>query len=182
MLIVALFSAGLFLTQCSDDCGEYNYSHSTPIGLSSARTSIQSLSLIKPSSDIDSFAIVMNFDFLYAKHNQKWSMLNTAYACSPPPVPSFDASPFIDSIRVFSDPTYVDQAEVTDLLIHQKTTELTDFNNASNRTILDGQRQNFFFLNKPPTQSDSFSFSFYYYKDGAIIDSSFTQKHFISSQ
>jgi hypothetical protein len=178
---MALFSAGFFLTQCSDDCGrDGSYSQRNAVGISKFYTEIQSLDTDNPTT-IDSFGVLMSFELLYAKIYKNWFAINTAYACSPPPIPFYEISTFIDSIRVYAEPEYHNNAEITELLSFPETDRLTDFNDFNDRSTFDAEpNKNLISLTEPPTQSDSFTFSFYYYKDGAIIDSSFTQKFYIS--
>ena len=180
VFISVLFFIGFFLTQCSDDCGPYSYSGSTTTGIENINTKIQSFSSNNPSANIDSFGIYMTVDFLFASHIPEWSFISTAYACSPPPVPSNDATQYVDSILVFSEPDYNVSSDITSILSFERRVDLPDYNQFENRNILGNLGSGYFYLKEPPTQSDSFTFSFYYYKDGAIIDSSSTQKYFIS--
>ncbi|MEN8695670.1 MAG: hypothetical protein ABF317_00070 [Bacteroidia bacterium] len=180
-LIIGLFLSGFLFTQCNDDCGDFNYSKSPPIGISQIRTTTQALWDTEPTSNIDSFGIYMYVDFLFAKNITPCGFISTAYACSPPPTPIYDATEFIDSILVYSEPAYRFTNDITALLNFENNTDLTSFNDFTDRRILNDEGNGYFFLKEKPLQSDSFTFSFYYYNDGAIIDSSFTQKYFITN-
>jgi len=182
VFIVALLFIGLFFTQCGDDCGDYNFTPRTTTGISDIQTETQPIWGVEPVAGIDSFGIFMRVDFSFAQQTPKWSFVTSAYACSTPPTPFYDATQYIDSIVVFSEPNYGSSSAITSLLKFEQTTDLTSFNSFIDRRILNGEGSGYFFFKEKPTQSDSFTFSFYYYKDGAIIDSSSTQKYFISNE
>lgn len=179
-LIATLFFIAFIFTQCRDDCGDSYSSPGRLIGISGIHTETRPLRSNQPSSNIDSFGIQMVVDFLFAQQEAKWSLINTAYACSPPPRPRHDASQYIDSIKVFSEPNYGSLSEITPLLSYEQSMDLSDFNSSQEKGMLEAY--GFFHLKQKPIVAKDYSFSFYYYKDGAIIDSSFTKKYFISNQ
>ncbi len=171
--------AGFFFTQCQDDCGGYYSSPGRLIGISGIQTQAKPLRSTPPSSHIDSFGIQMVVDFLFAQQEAKWSLINTAYACSPPPEPRYDVSQYIDSIKVFSEPNYGSLSEITTLLSYEQSMDLSDYNSFQERAMLESY--GFFYLKEKPIVATDYTFFFYYYKDGVITDSSFTQKYFISN-
>jgi hypothetical protein len=171
--------AGFFFTQCQDDCGSSYSSPGRLIGISGIQTQARPLRATQPSSHIDSFGIQMVVDFLFAQQESKWSLINTAYACSPPPEPRYDVSQYIDSIKVFSEPNYGSLSEITTLLSYEQSMDLSDYNSFQERAMLESY--GFFYLKEKPIVAADYTFFFYYYKDGVITDSSFTQKYFISN-
>lgn len=179
LFISLVLLAGFFFTQCQDDCGGSYYSPGRLIGISGIHTETRPLRSNQPSSHIDSFGIQMVVDFLFAQQEAKWSLINTAYACSPPPEPRYDASQYIDSIKVFSEPNYGSLSEITTLLSYERSMDLSDFNSSQEKGVLEDD--GFFHLTQKPVVAKDYSFSFYYYKDGVITDSSFTQKYFINN-
>jgi hypothetical protein len=121
----------------------------------------------------------MVVDFIFAQQEAKWSLINTAYACSPPPEPRYDVSQYIDSIKVFSEPNYGSLSEITTLLSYEQSMDLSDYNSSQERGMLESY--GFFYFKEKPIVATDYTFLFYYYKDGVITDSSFTQKYFISN-
>ncbi|MEN8731846.1 MAG: hypothetical protein ABF321_04660, partial [Bacteroidia bacterium] len=77
-LIIGLFLSGFLFTQCNDDCGDFNYTKSPPIGISQIRTTTQALWDTEPTSNIDSFGIYMYVDFLFAKNITPCGFISTA--------------------------------------------------------------------------------------------------------
>lgn len=183
LFVSILFLAGLLFTQCNDDCGGSNFtSSSSPKGISEIHTTTQPLWSIEPTANIDSFGIRVVVDFLFTKQEPTWHLINTAYACSPPPVPTFDATEYIDSILVLSEPAYSGSSDITSLLTFERTTDLADFNHFTDRRILNSGGSGYFFLKERPSMSDNYTFSFYYYKDGQVTDSSITLPYFIHNE
>lgn len=178
-LIVTLFFIAFVFTQCQDTCGDSYSSPGRLIGISGIHTETRPLRSNQPSSHIDSFGIQMVVDFLFAQQETKWSLINTAYACSPPPEPRYAVSQYIDSIKVFSEPNYGSLSEITTLLSYEQSMDLSDYNSSQEKGMLEDY--GFFHLTQKPIIAADYSFSFYYYKDGVITDSSFTQKYFISN-
>ena len=178
-LIVTLFFIAFVFTQCQDDCGGSYSSPGRLIGISGIHTEARPLRSTPPSAHIDSFGIQMVVDFIFAQQEAKWSLINTAYACSPPPEPRYDVSQYIDSIKVFSEPNYGSLSEITTLLSYEQSMDLSDYNSSQERAMLESY--GFFHLKEKPIVAADYIFFFYYYKDGVITDSSFTQKYFISN-
>lgn len=132
------------------------------------------------SSNIDSMALYLNSEYAYS-HLPKNNLINSAFACDPV-LPNAKMSDFIDSIIVKSSTVYRNpNLLVTDQIHYNISTNLStatlqDFNNGFNRNVLLGESgQVPFFLKQRPINSDSFQFSFSYWKNGIIIDSSKTQ-------
>jgi len=175
-LLLGLISIGL--VQCNP-CGS-SVSLDPPIGISAIRSYTETLRG-EESSSYEYIGIYTHVDFLFAAQQKPWSLISGAYACSPAE-PFYDATQFIDSILVYSSPNYTVTSEITDILNFENATMLSEYNSGANRQIFNGQGSGYFFFAEPPLQADSFVFSFYYYKDGVLIDSSFTQNYYISPE
>ncbi len=181
-LIVTLFFIAFVFTQCRDeecpgcDCtgGFYLYE---AIGFSSLSTEFVGDSLI-PN-------ILFRPAFLFAQHRKEgFQLIPSAYACQPSP----EITPLdnlVDSIKVVSTPNY-SNLKLEALLIYEpsyrETATIEEYNNSINRDLNYSGEDIYFGIQEKPTQSDSYTFSFYYFKEGAIVDSSFTQKFYISNE
>ena len=177
-LIFTLFTIAFLFTQCRDDhdgcTGGVYISDAT--GFTSIYTRFAGTSS-EPS-------ILFQPEFLFAKElSTKFGFIQSAYACAV----SYGETPLnnlIDSIHVISKPEYSYKSLVELIeydVSYDEIGTIAGYNNSVYRDFKfsDGGSK-YLWLNDKPTQSDSFTFSFYYYKDGAIIDSSFTQKYYIS--
>lgn len=181
-LIATLFAISLLFTQCKDECPECGCGGGIfieeAIGLLSTSTQFEGDSL--------SPRIIIFPEFLFAQsHKESFSFITSAYACQASPVvTTFDN--LVDSIQVESDPKYRDDrlASILEFEVsYNENATLGDYNEGLEREFsFTNLNPQYLFLTEKPTQSDSFTFSFYYYKDGAIIDSSFTQKFYISNE
>jgi hypothetical protein len=181
-LIATLFFIAFVFTQCQDDecpecdCtgGEFIYE---AIGFSSISTEFVGDSL-EPN-------ILLEPAFLFAQHRIKgFQLIPSAYACQPSPVIT-PLNNLVDSIKVVSTPNYSNvklEALLTYEPSYRETASIEQYNNSINRDLNYSGGDIYFGIKEKPTQSDSFIFSFRYYKDGAIIDSSFTQKFYISNE
>ncbi len=181
MRIIAyvLLGFGLFGLSLCNPCGDITPAP-TPTGAENFRMSIFDL-YNTPSSNIDSVRMVLYVDFLYAKHNLPLAS-NSAYACEPADIKS-QLEWFVDSIHVFSEPSYsANQSELSSHINFSFDNSLADFNMGIKRDIpMSWGSSNYWFLNQKPENSDSFSFKFYFYKNGQILDSSATQPFFIAN-
>jgi hypothetical protein len=128
-------------------------------------------------NSIDSFGISLNCDFRTAFHYSP-TFLTSAVACSPlETYPRSIERSWLDSVIVTSMPVYIPGKKMEELLfLQQKVETIGDYNTGITNNLELG---NLLLLKEAPAASDSFTFGFYYYKNGVIIDSSFTQKHFI---
>jgi hypothetical protein len=181
-LIVTLFFIAFVFTQCRDDecpgcdCTGGVYMDEA-IGFSSISTEFVGDSL-EPN-------ILLKPAFLFAQHRIKgFQLIPSAYACQPSPVIT-PLNNLVDSIKVVSTPNYNNlklEALLTYAPSYRETATIEQYNNSINRDLNYSGEDIYFGIQEKPTQSDSFTFSFYYYKDGAIIDSSFTQKFYISNE
>jgi len=183
-LIITLFIVAFLLTQCRDECEDY-----TGCGCGGSSSSLSIVGLTDFDTRFNSYdgnpEIALFADHVYATRQESYSIFNTAYACQPG-LYLIDLGQWIDSIHVNSNPVYN-----SDKLVNQLKTKhleadnftLDEFNSYERRDLVNNVYSTVTFeLTSKPTQSDSFTFSFYYFKDGAIIDSSFTQKYYISNE
>lgn len=179
MRLIAYLIVGfsLFSLSLCNPCGDIKPAPS-PSGVENFHMSIFDL-YNAPSSNIDSIRMVLYVDFLYAKHNLP-SASNCAYACEPADIQT-QLEWFVDSIHVFSEPSYSPkQSELSSLINFSFDNSLADFNRGIKRDIpMSWGSSNYWFLNQKPENSDSFSFKFYFYKNGQVLDSSATQPFFI---
>ena len=175
-LLLGLISIGL--VQCNP-CGQTVHLD-PPVGIDRIQTYTETL-FGEESSSYKDVGIYTRVDFLFAAQQRPWRLISGAYACSPAE-PFYDATQFIDSILVYSSPNYTATHEITDILNFENSTTLSDYNSGANRQIFNGQGSGYFFFSEPPLHADSFAFSLYYFKDGVLIDSSFTQNHYISPE
>jgi len=159
-------------------CGESFSTPDPPSGLSNMTTSFEGTGSSLPR-------IEMTAKYLYSRVDIGFSLISSAYACSPPSyATNFGA--FVDSILVKSETVYTDD-KLEDMLYFEAPQygsrspfSISDFNSGVSRNLSQEGNIMYFQLVSKPIDSDFFTFSFYYYKDGAIIDSSFTQKYYIS--
>lgn len=152
-----------------------------PTGIENIKMSIYGLYNDQSCSDIDSFRLNLYCDFLYVS-DYKGNFIPSAYACEPADVRS-SLGTFIDSIHVYSEPSYSNQIfELSPYINFSFTHTLADYNIGTNRNMdLSWGSANAWFFNQKPTTSDSFSFKFLFFKNGSIVDSSFTYPYFISN-
>jgi hypothetical protein len=182
-LILTLFFIAFLFTQCSDDC----YGGGCCGGSSGPAKEIMGMTGFYTEfyGDSASPTLLISADYTYASSNAPFYFINSAVACTPL-IPISDFGPWVDSIKVNSTPSYnptplEKQIEITNT--DYKKFLLSDFNEFLERDLnVESYGSETLKLIEKPTQSDSFTFSFYYYKDGAIIDSSFTQKFYISNE
>lgn len=182
-LIFTLFIVAFLFTQCSDDCdgGGCCGGSSGPAKEITGMTGFYT----EFYGDSTSPTLLISADYTYASSNTHFYFINAAVACSPL-IPISDFGPWVDSIKVNSIPSYnhiplEKQIEITNM--DYKKFLVSDFNEFLERDLkVESYGSETVRLLEKPTQSDSFTFSFYYYKDGAIIDSSFTQKFYISNE
>jgi hypothetical protein len=181
MRIVAylLISYCLLLLSYCNPCGDITPAPA-PTGVENFQMSIVNL-YNAPSSNIDSIRMGLYVDFLYAKNNFL-STNNCAYACQPADIQT-QLEWFVDSIHAFSEPFYSSkQSELSPLINFSFNNSLADFNRGIKRDIpVNWGSTSYWFLNQKPENSDSFSFKFYFYKNGQVLDSSETQPFFISN-
>ena len=179
-LISTLFFIAFVFTQCgSDDCrrgGPGTISEPSPTGLSILSSQFLGESTIP--------YIGVEIEYLFAQNNSQFSLINSAYACSTREIPGdYSISRLVDSISVVSVPRYNLELMDEQLLIYLPDGDyfmLNSFNDFQERGGQSSQNDYLeYSLLEKPTQSDSFTFAFYYYKDGTIIDSSFTQNFYI---
>jgi hypothetical protein len=144
VFILFLFVLVLVFTQCKDECEDYTgcgcEGSSGPTRQIVGITNFQT----KFSGNATAPNIGLGSEYTYALSKPRFSLINSAFACSSG-VSLSDFNQFIE--RDFEVESY--STETLKLL-------------------------------EKPTQSHSFTFSFYYYKDDVLIDSSFTQKFYIS--
>ena len=182
-LSLTLFTVAFLFTQCKDECEDY-----TGCGCGGSSSSLSIVGLTDFDTRFNSYdgnpEIALFADHVYAARQESFSLFNTAYACQPG-LYLIDLGQWIDSIQVSSIPIYN-----SDELVNQLKTKhleadnftLDEFNSFERRDLTNNINSTIMFeIASKPTQSDSFTFSFYYYKDGAIIDSSSTQKYYISN-
>ncbi|MDC0105783.1 hypothetical protein OAJ52_07390 [Bacteroidia bacterium] len=178
-LIATLFFIAFFFTQCSDDCGSDVADSPRPIGVKSLRTEFVTLYSQEPNSHIDSFRIAVYSEFDYARLHH-FSFINAAYACTPAYYSPPTLGEFIDSIKVYATSDYRGSNEVTSQIYFDGENSLSEFNAGIARQMETNYRtSSLWSLKNKPTSSDTFSFSFYYYSNGSIADSSKTQEYFI---
>lgn len=175
-LLIFLLPIFIVLFIHCNDCPSTSPSFKA-VAVNSLRTEFVSLYSEEPSSHLDSFRIAMFADFIFAT-KPTISFINTAYACDPY-LPSANIGEFVDSILVYSEPNYRSKPNLTSQVYITREYNLSDFNTAIIRTI---NSNDLWYLKEKPSQSDSFTFGFYYYKNGVIIDSTFTQKYYISNK
>jgi hypothetical protein len=179
IVFYTLLFIGLFSLSFCNDCGDFP-EHPKATGIQFITTDIVQTYYEFPSNHIDSFGVRLSTEFSYAIQN-KFSWINEAYACEPA-FYGVSLSPFIDSISVFSSAKYIEETYVTPYLQLSNKTPLSDFNDGSYRYL----EQQFgsgpiLSFNQKPENSDSFSFKFYFYKNGQVLDSSATQPFFIAN-
>lgn len=177
--VLTLFVIAFLFTKCTNSCGWGSGpgTEPSPIGFSSISSNFTGNSFLP--------TLEMQLEYRFAIKKPTFSIISSAYACDLAPG-DFSLSSLIDSIKVVSKPLYnlipLDQQ----LLLEnnsRKNVKISDFNNFITRNSISSSTGNYILhLSSIPTQSDSFTFSFYYYKDGEIIDSSFTQKYYISNE
>jgi hypothetical protein len=174
-----LISYCLLLLSYCNPCGNIT-PVPAPSGVENFRMSIFNL-YDTPSSNIDSIRMVLYVDFLFAKHNLP-SASNCAYACEPADIQT-QLEWFVDSIHVFSEPSYSSkEGELSSLINFSFANSLADFNSGIKRDVpMSWGSSNYWFLNQKPENSDSFSFKFYFYKNGQVLDSSEMQPFFIAN-
>lgn len=179
ILISAVFLSAFFFTQCSDECGSGFVDSPRPIGVKSIRTEFATLYSQEPNSHIDSFRIAVYTEFDYARLHH-FSFINTAYACTPAYYSPPTLGEVIDSIKVYATSDYRGSNEVTSQIYFNGENSLSEFNAGIARQMEPSYGiSSLWSLKNKPISSDTFSFSFYYYSNGSIADSSKTQKYFI---
>lgn len=178
--VLTLFVIAFLFTQCKD--GHDGCTSGVYISEASGFTSIQTRFTGTSSNP----SILFQPEFLFVKEDcSNFGFIQSAYACAV----SYGETPLdnlVDSIQVISKPKYNNKGLV-DLIeyyfSYNEIGTISEYNRALRRNFkFSTGDSKYLWLNEKPSQSDSFTFSFFYFKDGAIIDSSFTQKYFISGQ
>jgi hypothetical protein len=176
IVVYLLVGFSSFSLSLCNPCGKSDVPRVDVLGWNNFAARIDARGAYNPGHTIDSFGIYLSAEPRLALNKQN-NFMSSAIACSPvEPYPSDISYRFVDSVEIMSDRVYKNTRRVTDLLLVDYANTFSNFNTELASSIPLGTA---FVLKEEPNQSDTFTFTFYFYEDGQLLDSAITESFFI---